>query len=253
MDKDQPEAVFTTVLCEAGGRMPPGLTHAVDALWQAAKASGYALREKSDLTSRVLAALRQFQDTQRGTAPMLLRISLSPGADLSLHARLHEPPNSRTVAVRPWPSGIRRCGFKIEPWHEMRVLTREARSSGLAGFLLVDANQIIVDADAATPLWVDATGVVHIPDPLLGGVRSNTVKQLCVAAERVGSHPLNRLQPGSFSPSDVLRRGGLLLVGTGLGVRRIESVDGCELAPSHEALVTIQAIGETFHGLITQP
>ena len=234
--------------------MPPGLTHAVDALWQAAKASGYALREKSDLTSRVLAALRQFQDTQRGTAPMLLRISLSPGADLSLHPRLHERPNSsRTVAVRPWPSGIPKCGFKVEPWHEMRVLSREARSSGLAGFLLVDANQIIVDADAATPLWVDATGVVHIPDPLLGGVRSNTVKQLCVAAERVGSHPLNRLQPGSFSPSDVLRRGGLLLVGTGLGVRRIESVDGCELAPSHEALVTIQAIGETFHGLITQP
>ena len=253
MDKDQPEAVFTTVFCEAGGRMPPGLTHAVDALLCAAQDLDYPMLDKTALTNRVQGAVRQYQEAQTGADPMLLRIALSHGANITLHSRLHEPPTSRGVAVRPWPSGIRRCGYKYEPWDTMRGLTREARSSGFAGFLLVDANQTIIDADAATPLWIDAMGRVYIPDPILGGVRSNTVKRLCDAAERVGSHPLNRLRLGSFGPADVFRRGGLLLAGTGLGVLRVEEVNGRAVTPSPDAFVTLQAIEETFLGLITQP
>ena len=95
--------------------------------------------------------------------------------------------------------------------------------------MLVDQDSII-DGDTFTPLFAFGDGEFVIPDPMMGAVESITLGNL---AHYFGKRI--RINQRKITMAELSVCLDALAVGTGIGIRRIASIDGTTLQSDLEA------------------
>ncbi len=112
-------------------------------------------------------------------------------------------------------------GTKHGDWEPYMVARRAAVSAGADVALLID-DEAVVDADRATLLLLDYDGSAWFPDPGLGGLRSISLESILpgLAAEGIPVHS------GRITATMLVRAREVLLLGTGIGVATMTSLDG---------------------------
>ena len=112
-------------------------------------------------------------------------------------------------------------GTKHACWEPYLVAQRAAVKAGADVALLIH-NEAIVDADRATLLLLDYDGTAWYPDSELGGIRSLTLESIVsgLADEGIPVHS------GRITATMLVRAREVLLLGTGIGVAALTSLDG---------------------------
>jgi branched-subunit amino acid aminotransferase/4-amino-4-deoxychorismate lyase len=111
--------------------------------------------------------------------------------------------------------------------------------------LLIDDDGCVVDGDRVTPV-VQMKGRLLYPPPRDGAVQSMTI---CVLADVLagGGGAQLRLEEGRFTLQDVLEAEGIAVVGSGVGVGRLATVNGSTIG---EGVSTSGDVG--LYGLLRE-
>ena len=112
-------------------------------------------------------------------------------------------------------------GCKHGDWGAYQQALEAARAAGCDAALLIHEHAI-VDADRGTPLLLDEDGTVWVPSESDGGVDGITAA-LMERRLKENGFPVSR---GRLNERLVARCHELILVGTGMGVCRVDSIDG---------------------------
>ena len=139
-----------------------------------------------------------------------------------------EPIDAVTVQAPRWNE--RTNGTKHGDWTAYHTAAEEALRAGCDAALLVH-DHAIVDADRGTPMLLDEDGTVWMAPPGDGGVDGITAAVLEAGLPDIGL-PVVR---SKLNERTVARCAELIVVGTGMGVCRINDLDG-ENVGSSEAL-----------------
>lgn len=118
-------------------------------------------------------------------------------------------------------------GCKHGDWGAYKQAHQAAMAVGCDAALLVHEHAI-VDADRATPLLLDEDGTVWVPSEADGGVDGIT-SALMERELKDNGFPVSR---GRLNERLVARCHELILVGTGMGVCRVDSIDGEDIGSS---------------------
>jgi len=129
-------------------------------------------------------------------------------------------------------------GTKHGQWEPYLQAHEEAKSAGCDAALLVH-DHAIIDADRATPIVLDEDGTVWLSPVDQGGVDSITATMLANRLPNLGL-PVVR---GHLNERTVARCAELVVVGTGMGVCHVTSLDG-------EPLGTSRALSEACRRLL---
>ena len=118
-----------------------------------------------------------------------------------------------------WSGGL--TGTKHGGWEPYMVAKQAAVKAGADVALLIH-DEAVVDADRATLLLLDDDGTAWYPDPEQGGIRSLTLESIApgLAAEGIPVHS------GRITATMLVRAREVLLLGTGIGVATMTSLDG---------------------------
>ncbi len=144
----------------------------------------------------------------------------------------YRPVNVRNEAIDaitlPAPRWNQRTnGCKHGDWGAYRQALQSAVDAGCDAALLIHEHAI-VDADRATPILLDEDGTVWMASESDGGVDGITAA-LFERELKGNGFPVNR---GRLNERLVARCHELILVGTGMGVCRVESIDGEQVGSS---------------------
>tara|TARA_B100000900_G_scaffold414730_1_gene442235 strand:+ start:142 stop:888 length:747 start_codon:yes stop_codon:yes gene_type:complete len=131
-------------------------------------------------------------------------------------------------------------GTKHGDWTAYREAMEAAEKAGCDAALLVHQHAI-VDGDRATPMVLDEDGTVWMAAPSEGGVDGITANLLESLLPSIGL-PVVR---GKLNERTVARCEELVLVGTGMGVCRVGTLDGTKLGSS-------RALSSACHRLLSQ-
>jgi branched-subunit amino acid aminotransferase/4-amino-4-deoxychorismate lyase len=157
--------------------------------------------------------------------PALLRVTVDCDGDVTLNIRTPVPlfDSSEAAAVAyPMPKFTRRiAGTKHAAWQPYHEARAHAESRGADVALLID-DEIIVDADRASPILLDSDGVAYFSTTESGAVDSLTLRALSGAILAAGIP----LRPARLTRTLVARCSELIVVGSGIGVARIIDIDG---------------------------
>lgn len=118
-------------------------------------------------------------------------------------------------------------GCKHGDWGAYQQAHQSAVAAGCDAALLVHEHAV-VDADRATPLLLDEDGTVWVPSESDGGVDGITAALMERELKQHG-FPVSR---GRLNERLVARCHELILVGTGMGVCRVDSIDGESIGSS---------------------
>ena len=131
-------------------------------------------------------------------------------------------------------------GTKHGDWEAYKRAKETAEQAGCDAALLVH-EFAIVDADRATPLLLDDDGTVWMAPTGAGGVDGVVAQQLQSMLPDVGLPVVK----GRLNERTVARCAELVLVGTGMGVCHVTSLDGTALGDS-------RALSKACHALLSQ-
>lgn len=131
----------------------------------------------------------------------------------------NEPVEAITHPAPRWTPKVN--GTKHGDWTPYRSARETAETAGCDVALLIH-DRAIVDADRATPMLLDEDGTVWWPSSDEGGVQGVVAEHLARRLPAAG-YPVQR---GRLNERLVARCRELVVVGTGLGVARVEAVDG---------------------------
>ncbi len=131
-------------------------------------------------------------------------------------------------------------GTKHGDWSGYKAAMEAAESAGCDAALLVHQNAI-VDGDRATPLVLDDDGTVWMAATTEGGVDGVTANLLEHLLPTVGLPVVK----GKLNERTVARCAEFILVGTGMGVCRVNALDGTKLGSS-------RALSTACHQLLSQ-
>ena len=159
---------------------------------------------------------------------------------VSLATRMVPRPSGPIGAVTcraPWwggPADGGATGTKHGAWAPYTEAMLAARAAGAYCALLVDADGVVVDGDRVTPVIWDADGRVRYPPPADGAVESVTVRMvLDELRETDGEGGVPRTaEAEAFTLEELLAARQVVLLGSGVGVGRLASVDGVALSGS---------------------
>ena len=104
-----------------------------------------------------------------------------------------------------------------------------------ADFSLLVRDYKIIDADRATPILLDLDGVAYFPKAKDGGVSSITLEKINSKIEKMGIP----VKEGDLNEKTVARCKEMILVGTGIGVCKVDSIDGIEFEEHSGTLFNI--------------
>jgi branched-subunit amino acid aminotransferase/4-amino-4-deoxychorismate lyase len=157
--------------------------------------------------------------------PALLQITVDCDGDVKLTirtpARLFDSLEASAV-TNPMPRFSRRItGTKHAAWQPYHDARKYAKSRGADVALLID-DDIIVDADRASPILLDSDGVAYFSRIESGAVDSLTLRALSDAVSDAGIP----LRPARLTRTLVARCREFIVVGSGIGVARIVEIDG---------------------------
>ncbi len=170
-------------------------------------------------------------DETNAMPPGLVTVRVTEDGDVLVSSRTNAKYRSRgsviSVAAPKWSSRIR--GTKHGAWEAYLEAKKLARKSGADAAILVEEGAVI-DADRATPVILDWDGTIWIADDGQGGVDSVTLKLILPELENSGI-PVNK---GRLHEKMIGRCREMILVGTGIGVMKIEEIDGQKIGDVEE-------------------
>ena len=228
------DEVFTTVLVNEAGEV---------ADWDAHQ------QRLEDHANRLRITLPNEPPALKPTLPNwnLARISFSKnGISWNVEHRKMGFRNEAIDAItHPAPRWNERTnGCKHGDWAPYNEAKKAADQAGCDAALLVH-DHCIVDADRATPMVLDEDGTVWMASDTEGGVSSITAKVLERHLPNLG-FPVVK---GKLNERTVARCAEFILVGTGMGVCRVDSLDG---EPLGQTTVLSQRCQELLHEHFTE-
>lgn len=154
----------------------------------------------------------------------LVRLNLTANGEWSCRFRWRVSVDAKslsaiTISAPRWNRII--TGTKHGDWSPYQAALHQANHTGADVALLVH-DGVVVDADMATPIACSDNGVVWIPDPRDGGVESVSVTALRPELAAKGY----RVHTGRLLQSMITDARCLIIIGSGVGVARIGTVDG---------------------------
>ena len=171
----------------------------------------------------------------------LLRVEVDDNGVVGLVGRqCNRTKNEVTGICHPAPRySTELQGLKHADWQAYLEAGDAAREVGADVALLVHDGAVI-DGDRATPILLDADGIAWVSDPQLGGVHSTTVEFLLPTLEAAGIP----LQYGRLTATMLARSREVVMVGSGVAVVRLASLDGEEVGNGDSILqpLFLQAI-----------
>ena len=174
------------------------------------------------LTPKMADALPALRDACRGRAEEgLVRLAWSgDGWNCAIRDRQTLPEVDAITAPAPrWAGRI--TGTKHGAWAWAAEAAARGDAMGADAVLLVHEHRI-VDERRSTPLLLDDDGVVWAAKDEDGGVDGVTIRTLVHDLAAAGL-PVQR---GHLNERRVARATAMVLVGTGLGVASVETIDG---------------------------
>lgn len=154
-----------------------------------------------------------------------------------LHVR-NEPIEAISVAAPRWND--RTNGTKHGDWTAYKDAMEAAEEVGCDAALLIHEHAV-VDGDRSTPMVLDEDGTVWIAHASEGGVDGITA---AVLETLLPSHGLPVVK-GRLNERTVARCAEFVLVGTGMGVCRVNTIDGVKAGNS-------TALSTACHRLLSQ-
>lgn len=154
------------------------------------------------------------------------------------HGVRNEDVDAISVPAPRWND--RTNGTKHGDWEAYMLAKQAAEDAGCDAALLVH-EFAIVDGDRATPLVLDEDGTVWMAPNEAGGVDGVVAKQLERWLPGVGLPVVK----GNLNERTVARCAELVLVGTGMGVCHVSSLDGVKLGNA-------RALSTACHALLSQ-
>lgn len=163
--------------------------------------------------------------------PSLVTIRVTEEGDFQISSRANTKYRNAVSAISVsapiWTKRVR--GTKHGAWQPYLDAKMRARNSGADVALLID-NGAIIDADRATPVLLDQDGTLWVADNKQGGVDSISLQIILPELKNAGI-PVNK---GRLHEKMIGRAKEIILVGTGIGVVRIEEIDGQTIGEDDE-------------------
>ena len=210
--------VFTTVLVNENGLVADWALH-FERMKEHAKRLRIDLPDQEPL----------IEDAGNGRSWRLARVSCAGDGRWRVQTRdirvRDEAVEAVSVEAKRWSK--RTNGTKHGEWASYITARETAEAEGCDVALLVHEHAII-DADRATPLVMDEDGTVWMAQVDEGGVDGITAGLL---ASHLPSQGLPVVK-GKLNERTVARCAEMVVVGTGMGVCRVETLDGVTLGSS---------------------
>ncbi|MGA0239949.1 MAG: aminotransferase class IV [Poseidonia sp.] len=220
--------VFTTVRADARGNVADWPAH-LNRLQAHAKRLRIALPEPPSLEVQ--------GDGKRET---LVRIGFQPETEAWTVTQRPLGVHNEDVDAISYPAprwNERTNGCKHGQWEAYNEAKEAAEQAGCDVALLVH-DHAIVDADRATPMVLDEDGTVWMAPIGDGGVEGIAAAVVEAALPALG-FPVVR---GRLNERTVARCAEMVVVGTGMGACRINTIDGEALGDSRALSQTCQAV-----------
>jgi len=238
MEGDPFSSVFTTMPCDEYGNIA-----FLDAHLKRLKshAGRLNLDIPDDFPERVSTAINELQGMVENSAmpPNLATLRLTREGDVSISLRANEnntsPMKAISVPDPQWGDEIK--GTKHGDWAPYKKAKQSAIEAGAHIALFVD-DEAVTDADRATPILLDNDGTAWIADARNGGVESVTASIIIPAIEKAGI-PINK---GRLHQNLIGRAKELIVVGSGIGVVRINDIDGQSVGVNMDGILTKTAV-----------
>ena len=210
--------VFTTVLVNENGLVADWALH-FERMKEHAKRLRIDLPDQEPL----------IEDAGNGRSWRLARVSCAGDGRWRVQTRdirvRDEAVEAVSVEAKRWNK--RTNGTKHGEWASYITARETAEAEGCDVALLVHEHAII-DADRATPLVMDEDGTVWMAQVDEGGVDGITAGLLASHLPRLGLPVVK----GKLNERTVARCAEMVVVGTGMGVCRVETLDGVTLGSS---------------------
>ncbi len=181
-----------------------------------------------EIESRVYDALAEAEvpgesQVASDQAPFLVMISVSPAGEVQIIPRLNTAWPARMSAISMaapiWSPEVR--GTKHGDWQPY-IEAREAAAAHEADISLLFDDDALVDGDRCMPVLLDADGVAYHPKPSQGALDSVTLEQIRAGVEASGIP----IREARLTLSMILRASEMIVLGSGMGVQALASIDG---------------------------
>ena len=231
------DSVFTTMAWNGGSKVADFNKHMIR-LHEHAQRLRINLPETTGTEIRRILKTLKLDDVDELIPKKLIRISYTPDdiepikidtRDMGLRNFIGE---AITKQAPYWSKSATGC--KHGDWAPYIEAIDSARISG-ADFTLLIRDFKIIDAGRATPVVLDGDGVAYFPKPSDGAVRSITLDSIIDKIREQGIP----IKEGNLNERMVARAREMVIIGTGVGVCKIESIDGVEFLQPSETLYEV--------------
>jgi len=177
-----------------------------------------------DLKSSVLTAMKDISsiENEKLIPAGLISVRLFKDGKITCKGRVNrqrQPPLAAISQVAPrWSKRVTGC--KHGNWNTYDEARKNARSAG-ADIALLAHDGAIIDGDRSTPVLLDEDGEAWIAERESGGIDSITLNVIIGALNQHGI-PVNR---GIINERMLAKARELIVVGSGIGVARVEELD----------------------------
>ena len=166
--------------------------------------------------------------------PHLVRVDIDRSERITASSRpLSRMPEEISLSTQPLPPGPNSPRIKQGDWGPYLEARRMANYDGADAALLINQD-LVVDGDTFTPIFILENGEIAQPALDLGAVKSVTLYHIL---EQDGDGRVNPLQK-RISLSDAYSCLSAAAVGSGIGIRRISSINGREIGTNSDVDLT---------------
>lgn len=220
-DEDPFSSVFTTLAWDGADKVAFFDLH-LQRLSE--HASRLRIDLPDDLKSSVLIAMKDISSIENGKwmPAGLISVRLFKDGKITCKGRVNQqrqPPLAAISQVAPrWSKRVTGC--KHGNWKIYDEARKNARSAG-ADIALLTYDGAIIDGDRVTPILLDEDGEAWIAEQKSGGIDSITLNVITGGLNQHGI-PVNR---GIINERMLAKARELIVVGSGIGVARVEELD----------------------------
>ena len=162
--------------------------------------------------------------------PHLVRVDIDRSERITASPRpLTRMPKEISLSTQPLPPGPNSPRIKQGDWAAYLEARRMANYDGADAALLINQD-LIVDGDTFTPIFILENGDIALPALDLGAVKSVTLHQILNQDRSSRVTPLQM----RITLSDAYSCLSAAAVGSGMGIRRILSINGKEIGTNSE-------------------
>ena len=231
------DSVFTTLVWNGGNKIADLKKH-MNRLQEHAQRLRINLPKGTEIDIKNILKTLKVDDISELIPMKMIRISYTPddvepikveSRDMGLRNFIGE---AITKQAPFWSKSATGC--KHGDWAPYIEAINSARISG-ADFSLLVRDFKIIDAGQATPVVLDVDGVAYFPKPDDGAVRSITLDSIIEEIREQGIP----IKEGNLNERMVARAREMVIIGTGVGVCKIESIDGVEFLEPSETLFEV--------------